>query len=82
MDVLFYAVPLAALLVLMGVIVWSIRRHREVDVRLAAVEELSRALGDTLGYYADGPEADREAAARRWEQALQDPQRARRLAAL
>ncbi|HET9452547.1 MAG TPA: FrgA protein, partial [Aggregicoccus sp.] len=57
-------------------------RHREVDVRLAAIEELGRAMGDTLGYFADGPEPEREAAARRWEAALQDPQRARRLALL
>jgi HEAT repeat protein len=57
-------------------------RHKELDVRLAAIEELSRALNDTLGYYADASEADREAAARRWEAAAVDPARARRLGAL
>jgi hypothetical protein len=57
-------------------------RHAELDVRLAAIEELSRVLNDTLGYYADAPEAEREAAARRWEAAVADPERARRLAQL
>ncbi len=57
-------------------------RHKELDVRLAAIEELSRALNDTLGYYADAPEADRESAVRRWEAAAVDPARARRLGAL
>jgi HEAT repeat protein len=57
-------------------------RHKELDVRLAAIEELGRALNDTLGYYADAAEADREAAARRWEAAAVDPARARRLGAL
>ena len=57
-------------------------RHPELDVRLAAIEELSRGLNDTLGYYADAPEAEREAAVRRWEAAMADPARARRLALL
>ncbi|WP_375770900.1 FrgA protein [Archangium gephyra] len=57
-------------------------RHPELDVRLAAIEELSRGLNDTLGYYADAPEAEREAAVRRWEAAMADPSRARRLALL
>lgn len=57
-------------------------RHKELDVRLSAIEELSRALNDTLGYYADAPENDREAAVRRWEAAAVDPARARRLGAL
>jgi len=57
-------------------------RHRELDVRLAAIEELSRALNDTLGYYADAPESEREVAVRRWEAAAVDPSRARRLGAL
>jgi hypothetical protein len=51
-------------------------------MRLAAIEELSRALNDTLGYYADAAEPDREAAVRRWEAAAVDPSRARRLGAL
>ncbi len=57
-------------------------RHPELDIRLAAIEELSRVLSDTLGYYADAPEPEREAAVRRWEAAVADPSRARRLALL
>ncbi|WP_415835415.1 FrgA protein, partial [Corallococcus soli] len=57
-------------------------RHRELDVRLASIEELSRALHDTLGYYADAPDAEREAAVRRWEAAAVDPANARRLGML
>ncbi|AEI62518.1 FrgA protein [Corallococcus macrosporus] len=57
-------------------------RHRELDVRLAAIEELSRALHDTLGYYADAPEAEREQAVRRWEAAAVEPANARRLGML
>ncbi|MBZ4415152.1 FrgA protein [Myxococcus sp. RHSTA-1-4] len=57
-------------------------RHRELDVRLAAIEELSRALNDTLGYYADAPETERELAVRRWESAAVDPANARRLGML
>ncbi|WP_223642456.1 FrgA protein [Corallococcus sp. EGB] len=57
-------------------------RHRELDVRLAAIEELSRALHDTLGYYADAPDVERESAVRRWESAAVDPANARRLGML
>ncbi|RKH98365.1 FrgA protein, partial [Corallococcus praedator] len=57
-------------------------RHRELDVRLASIEELSRALHDTLGFYADAPDAEREAAVRRWEAAAVDPANARRLGML
>lgn len=57
-------------------------RHPELDIRLATIEELSRGLHDTLGYYADAPEPEREAAVRRWEAAVADPSRARRLALL
>ncbi|AGC42520.1 FrgA protein [Myxococcus stipitatus DSM 14675] len=57
-------------------------RHRELDVRLAAIEELSRALNDTLGYYADAPESEREGAVRRWEAAAVAPANARRLGLL
>ncbi|WP_342378955.1 FrgA protein [Myxococcus stipitatus] len=57
-------------------------RHRELDVRLAAIEELSRALNDTLGYYADAPESEREVAVRRWEAAAVAPANARRLGLL
>jgi HEAT repeat protein len=38
----------------------------DFDLRLAAVEELSRVFGDNFGYFADGPEAEREAAVGRW----------------
>jgi HEAT repeat protein len=57
-------------------------RHPELDLRLAAIEELSRGLNDTLGYYADAPEPEREAAVRRWEAVVADPVRSRRLALL
>ncbi|WNG44386.1 FrgA protein [Archangium minus] len=60
----------------------SALRHPELDIRLAAIEELSRSLNDALGYYADAPEPEREAAVRRWEAAVADPSRARRLALL
>jgi HEAT repeat protein len=48
-------------------------RHRELAVRRAAAEELSSALGDSLGYSAEAPEAERETAVQRWEAALPDP---------
>jgi len=57
-------------------------RHPELEARLSAIEELSRGLNDTLGYYADAPEPEREAAVRRWEAVAADPQRSRRLALL
>jgi len=57
-------------------------RHRELDQRTAALEELSHALSDTLGYVPDAPEAEREAGLKRWEAALHHPLRGRRLAAL
>ena len=57
-------------------------RHPELEVRLSSIEELSRGLNDTLGYYADAPEPEREAAVRRWEAVAADPVRSRRLALL
>ncbi len=48
-------------------------RHPEVAVRRAAAEELTAALGETLGYWPDAEEKQREAAAQRWELALPDP---------
>jgi len=42
-------------------------RHPDLDIRLGALDELSRAVNDHLGFLPDGPEAEREAAARRWE---------------
>lgn len=47
-------------------------RHPDVLVRRAAAEELSSALGETLGYSADAPEGTRELAVHRWELALPD----------
>src|SRR5262249_39405618 len=41
-------------------------RHRDLDVRLASIDELAVAFGDRLGYLADASETDREAAAMRW----------------
>ncbi len=54
-------------------------RHPELDVRLSAIEELSRPLNDNLGYLADAPVQAREAAARKWEAALVQDPRLRRL---
>jgi HEAT repeat protein len=54
-------------------------RHPELEVRLAAIEELSKTLNDTLGYFADAPAAEREAAARRWDAALTEHPRLRNL---
>ncbi|HSP20514.1 MAG TPA: HEAT repeat domain-containing protein, partial [Myxococcaceae bacterium] len=48
-------------------------RNPEPWLRAAAAEELSRALGGTLGYAADAPEPERAAAVDRWEDALLDP---------
>jgi hypothetical protein len=47
-------------------------RHSDVLVRRAAAEELTSALGETLGYSADAPESMREPAVHRWELALPD----------
>jgi hypothetical protein len=47
-------------------------RHRDVALRRTAIEELSAALGETLGYSADAPEKTREAAIQRWELSLPD----------
>ena len=54
-------------------------RHPEVDVRLSAIEELSKHLNDNLGYFADGPAEEREPAVRKWEGALMQNPRLRRL---
>jgi hypothetical protein len=47
-------------------------RHPDVLVRRAAAEELTSALGETLGYSADAPDSMRELAVHRWELALPD----------
>lgn len=39
----------------------------DFDLRLAAIEELSRTFGDNFGYFADGPEREREGAVARWK---------------
>lgn len=57
-------------------------RHPELDVRLAAIEELSRVQHDALGFFADAAPNEREAAVRRWEAAVNEPARARRFALL
>ena len=41
-------------------------RHRELDIRLSAIDELVRAVNDNFGYYADGPKAERDQAVGRW----------------
>jgi Type II secretion system (T2SS), protein E, N-terminal domain len=48
-------------------------RHPDVAVRRAAAEELTSALGETLGYSPDAPEKLREPAVKRWELTLPDP---------
>lgn len=50
-------------------------RHKELDLRLAAIEELSRCINDNLGYFADGPEREREAAIGRWLTSLPHSER-------
>ena len=57
-------------------------RHGELDVRVAAFEELARILGDGLGYQPEVSSSEREPAVRRWQAALNDPLRGRRLATL
>jgi hypothetical protein len=47
--------------------------HREGDTRAAAYEELSAALGDSLGYGPEAPPESRRDAQVRWERALGDP---------
>ncbi len=43
---------------------------QEVDIRLGSVEELARAFGENLGYFADGPEPERASAIERWRLAI------------
>lgn len=38
----------------------------DFDLRLSAIEELSRTFGDNFGFFADGPEAERAGAGARW----------------
>ncbi|MFL5320515.1 MAG: FrgA protein [Myxococcaceae bacterium] len=53
-------------------------RSREFEMRQAAIDELSRAVSDTLGYLADVPENEREPAVRRWEALLTQTERGRK----
>jgi HEAT repeat protein len=42
----------------------------DFDLRLSAIEELSRTFGDNSGYFADGPQAERLAALEHWQQVI------------
>jgi HEAT repeat protein len=48
-------------------------RHPEPWMRAAALDELSTAYGDTLGFQPEAPDAEREASVQRWETVLLDP---------
>jgi HEAT repeat protein len=39
----------------------------DFDLRLSAIEELSRTFGDNFGFFADGPEVERAGAVSRWK---------------
>lgn len=56
----------------------SALRSRDMDIRQGAIEELSRAVNDTLGYMADATEDEREPAVRRWEALITESERGRR----
>lgn len=47
--------------------------HREGETRAAAYEELTSALGDSLGFGPEAPHDQRKAAQERWQRALADP---------
>ncbi len=57
----------------------SALRHADLDVRLSAIEELSRAMNDNLGYFADAPHAARDAAVAKWQNALAQNPKLKRL---
>jgi len=42
-------------------------RHPELEMRISAIEELTRAFNDHLGFFPDGVAVERELAVRRWE---------------
>ncbi len=44
----------------------------EFDVRLSSIDELTRTLGDNLGYLADGTDDERAGAVHRWRELLTD----------
>ncbi|MBX5484640.1 MAG: FrgA protein, partial [Myxococcaceae bacterium] len=54
-------------------------RHPDLEVRLSAIEELSKAINDNYGYFADAHPRDREGAIKKWEAALANNPRLRRL---
>ncbi len=43
-------------------------KHKDLDLRLSAIDELVRVVNDNLGYYADAPKKERDEAADRWAQ--------------
>ncbi|MEW6432984.1 MAG: FrgA protein [Myxococcota bacterium] len=43
----------------------------DFELRLAAIEELSRTFGDNFGFFADGPQAERAGAVSRWRAVVQ-----------
>lgn len=53
-------------------------RSRDLDLRQAAIDELSRAVNDTLGFVADESETQREPAVRRWEALIMQSERGRK----
>jgi hypothetical protein len=53
----------------------SALRNPELEMRIASIEELTRAFTDHLGYFPDGPELEREVAARRWDALIHQPGR-------
>jgi HEAT repeat protein len=54
-------------------------RHEDLDLRMAAIEELTRVLNDSLGYLPEVPPQEREEATRRWEAFIQQRGRGQRL---
>jgi len=54
-------------------------RSDDFDIRLSAIEELSRGTHNTFGFFADAALPEREMAIARWEQALSQDPRLRRL---
>lgn len=43
----------------------------DFELRLSAIEELSRTFGDNFGFFADGPDAERAGAVSRWRAVVQ-----------
>ena len=54
-------------------------RHPEVETRMSAIDELAQLVADNMGYQADADPEEREAAVQRWEHALRQEPRMRRL---